>query len=194
MFIDANRYAHVLLDVFAHKSRLGMDSTWPFTGDLETMNLVFLKNGVKDKMLVLASHLWTNVHYSIYRTSLLPRVMSVGDGTDVVGKYRKSSMFFSETHEHVRAFHGRDWASEKSEKHLKEHNIPKLLSQMEGKYDASSEKKRIAVFDMIQAFFLFLQFECSISVEELHKVIPVKEIGYMTSRRKALESEIRKYR
>jgi hypothetical protein len=194
MFLDARKYADTLLDVFAHRLRIGMDNTWPFNGDLETMNLVFLKHGVKEKMLILASHLWTNVHYSIYRTSLLPRVMVLPDTTDVVGQYRKKSIFFSETHEHVRSFHGRDWASEKSERHLKDHNIPKLLTQMEGKYETSSAKKREVVFDSIQAFFLFLQFECFVSIEDLHNIIPVKEISYMKRRKSELDGEIRKYR
>jgi hypothetical protein len=195
LFINPSKYADVLLDVFDHRLRIGMDNSWPFTGDLETMNLVFLKHGLKDNMLVLASHLWTNVHYSIYRTSLLPRVVSVTAGTDVVGNgYRPKSLFFSETHEHVRSFHGRDWASEKGERHLKDDNIPKLLTQLEGKYDDTSRRKREAVFDSIQAFFLFLQFEGAISMDDLHAVIPVKEIEYMRKRKKELEAEIRRFR
>lgn len=195
MFIDARKYGDVFLDVFDHRLKIGMDNTWPFTGDLETMNLVLLKNGVKENMLVLASHLWTNVHYSIYRTSLLPRLMSLPEGTIITDSgYRPKCMFFSETHEHVRAFHGRDWASEKGERHLKDDNIPKLLTQMDGKYDQNSRKRRESVFDLVQSFFLYLQFDCCISLSELNNIIPVKEIEYMQKRRKALENEIKKFR
>lgn len=195
MFIDVKKYGDVFLDVFDHKKKLGMDNTWPFTGDLETMNIIFLKHKIKEKLLILASHLWTNVHYSIYRTSLLPRLVSAPQGTEVSDSaYKSKYLFLSETHEHIRSFHGRDWASEKGERHLKDDNIPKILSQIEGSYDQVSKKKRENVFDLVQSFFLFLQFDCFISLEDLNKIIKVKEIEYMRKRRDALSSEIRRYK
>jgi hypothetical protein len=45
--IDSNKYHDVLMDVFNHRLKMGMDNTWPFTGDLETMNIVFLKQKEK---------------------------------------------------------------------------------------------------------------------------------------------------
>lgn len=191
MFIDMAKYGDVFLDVFDHKNRLGMDNTFPFTGDLETMNLVMNKHRIKDKLLVLASHLWTNVHYSIYRTSLLCSHRAVGDHVSISDpSYRNRILFMSETHDHVRSFHGRDWASEKQENHLKEHNVPKLLGQMEGKYDESSKKRRHQVYDEVQAYFLFLQFHCFIKLNDLDGIIPIRDYDYLKKRDSDLASKI----
>ena len=43
-FIDMRKHAGLFLDVFAHRRKIGMDNTWPFNGDLETMNIVVVKN------------------------------------------------------------------------------------------------------------------------------------------------------
>jgi len=195
LFIDPSKYGHVLQDVFRHKSQLGMDNTWPFTGDLETMNLVFNKHRMKNNMLVLASHLWTNVHYSIYRTSLLVKHMTLGDHIKMADEvsFRNKFLFMSETQEHVRAFHGRDWTNEKNENRIKTHNIPKLLTQMEGNYDNSSARKRIAVFELVQAYFLYLQYNCYISLDDLKSIIPIRDINYLQKKREQLSSQISKF-
>jgi hypothetical protein len=194
MFVDMAKYGNVFLDVFAHKNRIGMDHTFPFTGDLETMNLVMNKHGIKDNLLVLASHLWTNVHYSIYRTSLLCNHRRVADHVKLSDdSYRNKILFMSETHDHIRAFHGRDWATPKQEKHLKEHNVPKLLGQMEGTYDNSSKLRRHRVYDDVQAYFLFLQFHCFITLDDLEGVIPIREMAYLKKRNDDLASKIRSF-
>jgi hypothetical protein len=194
MFIDVAKYGHVFLDVFAHRGKIGMDNTFPFTGDLDTMNIILNKHRVKNNLVVLASHLWTNVHHSIYRTSLMCRHTRIGKHIRLSDEgYKSSILFMSETHEHVRAFHGRDWASKKSADHQKGHNIPKLLRQMEGEYDQSSLRKRENVFNDVQAYFLFLQFNCSISIEDVHKIIPVREIDYLLEMRDKMSAKIRSF-
>ena len=99
----------------------------------------------------------------------------------------------SETHDHVRAFHGRDWASPKQEQHLKEHNVPKLLGQMEGKYDESSKRRRHQVYDDVQAYFLFLQFHCSITLHDLDGIVPIREFAYLKKRNGDLAGKIRSF-
>jgi len=194
MFIDMAKYGDVFLDVFAHKNKIGMDNTFPFTGDLETMNLLLNKHKTKDKLLVLASHLWTNVHYSIYRTSLLVKHHKVGGHVELSDdSYKNNILFMSETHEHVRAFHGRDWATPKQEDHLKEHNVPKLLGQMEGEYGESSKRRRHQVYDDVQSYFLFLQFHCFITLDDLNGIVPIKEFAYLKKRNDDLAGKIRSF-
>lgn len=194
MFIDMAKYGEVFLDVFAHRGKIGMDNTFPFTGDLDTMNIILNKHRIKNNLLVLASHLWTNVHHSIYRTSLLCKHVAIGNHIRLSDDgYNNKILFMSETHEHVRSFHGRDWASKKSADHQKGHNIPKLLKQMEGEYGEMSIKRREAVFNDVQAYFLFLQFYCSISIEDLHEVIPVREMDYLVEMRDQMIGKIRSF-
>lgn len=199
-FVDMNKYHDVFYDVFMQRKKLGMDNTWPFNGDLETMNVTFIKRGVKDRLLVLASHLWTGVHYSIYRVSTAVKRWNPPKGTEVVDKqYKRSCLFMSETCEHVRAFHGRDWASEKSERALKDRNIPKLIGQMEGKFEGSlmvqAQNKREGIFDMIQAFFLFLQFECFVSIDDVESICPTGggRYEYFKTKQEQLSSIIKSF-
>ncbi len=195
MFIDMAKYGDVFLDIFAHRRRIGMDNTYPFGGDLDTMNIILNKHKVKENLLVLASHLWTNVHHSIYRTSLLANHKQVGDHVELSDPgYNKKILFFSETHEHVRAFHGRDWASNKSAEHQKGHNLPKLLTQMEGQYEESSLNKRRRVFDDVQAYFLYLQFHCSISLKELEDIVPIRNMAYLKDKNEEMAAKIRRFK
>jgi hypothetical protein len=195
LFIDMRKYHYVFEDVFNHRRKLGMDNTWPFTGDLETMNLVMLKHGLKERMVVLASHLWTGVHYSIYRTSTIVNRKRIPSGVEPSdSRYKSKVLFMSDTCEHVRAFHGRDWTDENNEKRIKEHNIPKLLGQMEGTFEDNELRKasqrREKVFDTIQAFFLFLQFRCSVPLEEVSKYVHVKQYDYLKKKHEDLKMEI----
>jgi len=198
LFLDARKHSQVLLDVFEHRQKLGMDNTQTFTGDLETMNIVFNKHGVKERMIVLASHLWTGVHYSIYRVSTLVRHISLGDHIKLSDpSFRNKILFVSDTHEQVRAFHGRDWTCERNEKRLKGHNVPKLLRQMEGKFEGAdlerAKAKRCVLFDTIQAYFLFLQYSCYITLDDLEDVIPIRDEEYLKKRLEGLGGIIRKF-
>ena len=65
---------------------------------------------------------------------------------------------------------------------------------MEGQYDQRSVTKRQGVFDDVQSYFLFLQFECFISLEELKDMIPVKDYGYLIKKRNDLAGKIRRFR
>jgi len=197
-FIDMRKYASVFYDVFEHRRKLGMDSTWPFTGDLETMNLVMIKNGIKENLVVLPSHLWTGVHYSIYRVSTMVKRVGIPANIELTDtKFKSSIIFMSETYEHVRAFHGRDWTSANNEDRIKNHNIPKLLGQMEGSFEGKTlekaAKKRCATYDIIQAYMLFLEFNCSVSLDDLVSVVEVKQYDYLKKRQKALESRIESF-
>jgi len=200
-FIDVNKYSHVLMDVFNHKMKLGMDNTWPFTGDLETMNIIFLKHKVKNRMLILSSHMWTGVHYSIYRVSTAVKRWSPGSECEISDtSYNRRFLFMSETCEHVRSFHGRDWTCDKGEESVKQRYIQKLLSQTEGKFEGpeleGAVKKREAIFDMIQAYFLYLQFEGAINLDEVEAICPVGagRYQYLKKKQKELEIIIKTYR
>ena len=199
-FVDMRKYSGVFLDVFEHRCKLGMDNTWPFTGDLETMNIIFLKHGVKNNMLILASHLWTGVHYSIYRVSTAVKRWSPSPGTKISDdQYLPKSMFMSETCEHVRSFHGRDWTSDKSEENLKKNNIPKLISQTEGKFEGpdrvKAQQKREGIFDMIQSYFLYLQFHGAINLDDVEKICHCGggRYEYMKKRQEQLAGTIRTF-
>ena len=101
--------------------------------------------------------------------------MAPATGTKIVdGQYLPKFLFMSETCEHVRAFHGRDWTSEKSEEALKKRNIPKLIGQTEGKFEGSdlvkAQQKREGIFDLIQAYFLYLQFHGAVSLDDVEKI------------------------
>lgn len=194
LWIDARKHGEVLIDVWAHRRKLGMDTSWPFTGDLETMNLVFDKHGLKRRMVVLPSHQWTGVHYSIYRTTTVVRKSSVGDHVSLTDdSFRRKAIFLADNQDQIRAFHGRDWVSAENEAKIKTHNIPKLLSQMEGKYEAQALDKRIKTFDDIQAYFLWLQFDCWLSLEDVAKVAPVKNMDYLRKRRQELDRAVRSF-
>jgi len=194
-FIDMNKYGDVFIDVWRHRRKLGMDSTWPFTGDLETMNIVMNKHGIKDNLIVLPSHLWTGVHYSIYRVSTMAKRTGVPSGVKISdSKYNPKILFMSETFEHIRSFHGRDWTDERNVQRIKEHNIPKLLSQMEGDFRdktlTQAINKRCNLFDSIQAYFLFLQFRCGVSLDDVVKCVQVRQYDYLKTRAEELKSTI----
>jgi len=198
LWIDARKHGEVLIDVWAHRKKLGMDNTWPFNGDLETMNLVFDKHGLKRRMLVMPSHLWTGVHYSIYRTTTLVRRASVGDNVGLTDEsFRRKILFLADNQDQIRSFHGRDWVCDANEARLKTHNVPKLLSQMEGKFEGPSLDQAVArrarTFDDIQAYFLWLQFDCHLSIEEVEKVASVKDMAYLRRRRQELDQTIRSF-
>ena len=199
-FIDMKKYADLFVDVWAHKGKLGMDSSWPFTGDLETMNLVFNKHKVKDKLVVLGSHLWTGVHQSIYRVSTAARrIVAPADSILSDSRQRHNSLFVSETCDEICAFHGRDWTDEGATEKVKTHYIPKILSQMEGEFkDAEYTKafnKRCTIYDQIQAYFLFLQFRCSISLDEICNMFPLApaRLQYMRRRTEELKNLVNSY-
>lgn len=200
-FIDMKKYGDVFTDVWEHRQKLGMDSSWPFTGDLETMNLVFNKHGVKDRLVVLGSHLWTGVHQSIYRVSTAARRLAVpGDALLSDSKQRKQSLFVSETCDEICAFHGRDWTDEGAVQKVKTHYIPKILRQMEGEFRGSeyekAYRKRCMIFDQIQAYFLFLQFYCFVSLDEICNMFSISpaRLQYMRRRSKELQSLVHSYR
>ena len=106
----------------------------------------------------------------------------------------------SETCEHIRSFHGRDWTSERSEEAVKARNIPKLIQQSEGKFEGTdydvARKKRENIFDLIQAYFLFLQFEGAVNLDEVEAVCSSGQdrYGYMKKKQLALESTIKSFR
>lgn len=199
-FIDMKKYGDVFLDVFEHRRKLGMDNSWPFTGDLETMNLVMLKHNMKYKMLVLASHLWTGVHYTNYRLNTAVKRWTVPAGTDISdSSYKKQFLFMSETCEHIRAFHGREWTNEKSEKSLKEVYIPKMISQAEGIFEGDvyekARKKREGIFSLIQAYCLFLEFDCFINLDDVVKTCQIGErYDYIKGKYVSLEPIIRTFK
>jgi len=196
MFVDMRKYADVFMDIFDHRGKLGMDSTWPFNGDLETMNIVLNKHRVKNRMMILADHLWTGVHYSIYRVSTMVRLNSIPRGTELSDTtYKHEILFTSETCEHVRSFHGRDWTSQHNEERIKGHNIPKLLGQMEGEFagkmkDAAVNKRK-DVYDTIQAYCLFLEFDCYVSIEDLKEVVKISQYDYLKERHEKLQGKIK---
>jgi hypothetical protein len=201
-FIDMKKYDYLFMDIFNHRGKMGMDNTWPFTGDLETMNIVFLKNKIKHRLMVLPSQLWTGVHQSIYRSNTAmkrwrpPENFVTSDEKSFNIKY----LFMSETCEHVRAFHGRDWTSEKSERALKDRSMPKLLSQMEGDFEGETHRraleKRAEIFDTIQAYFLFLQFHGAVSLHDVHKVNKIQQgrYEYMKKRFAELKNKIETFK
>ena len=199
-FLDMRKYAPIFRDVFEHRGKLGMDNSWPFTGDLETMNLIYLKHGIKSRLLVLGSHMWTGVHQSIYRVSTAARKLNIPAGTKISSDgYRSGVLFISETCEHIHAFHGRDWTDEDATAKVKEHYIPKLLGQMEGDFSKDhymkAHSKRCAIYDQIQAYFLFLQFHCAVSLDDVHKVAPVRQVrfDYMKRRAQELKGQVLSY-
>jgi len=198
MFVDMRKYGDVFLDIFAHRNKLGMDNTWPFNGDLETMNVVLNKHRVKNRMMILADHLWTGVHYSIYRISTMVKLNQVPKGCIISDPtYKHEIMFMSETCEHVRSFHGRDWTSEHNESRLKGHNIPKLLDQMEGDFSGKAKEaavnKRKDVYDTIQAYCLFLEFDCFVSIEDLKGVVNISQYDYLKQRHEKLQGKIKQF-
>lgn len=198
MFVDMRKYGDVFLDIFAHRGKLGMDNTWPFTGDLETMNLVLNKHKVKNRMMILADHLWTGVHYSIYRISTMVKLHRVPAGMPLSDPtYSPHVLFMSETCEHVRSFHGRDWTSKHNEERVKGHNIPKLLGQMEGDFEggtkSSAVNRRKDVYDTIQAYCLFLEFDCFISLEELKEIVNVSQYDYLKERHEKLQEKVKQF-
>ncbi len=174
-FIDMNKYSYLFLDVFEHRLKLGMDNTWPFTGDLETMNLVMLKHKAKYRMLILPSHLWTGVHATYFRSNLAVKRWMPSSNSEISDPaYKRKFLFMSETCDHIRSFHGRDWTSDKGEESVKQRYIPKIISQSEGKFEGieyeRAFKKREQIFDLIQSYFLFLQFETFINLDEVYKI------------------------
>jgi len=198
MFIDMQKYGEVFLDIFEHRGKLGMDSSWPFGGDLETMNIVLNKHKVKNRMMIMADHLWTGVHYSIYRTSTMVRLHSLGHTHPLTDpNYKQEIMFMSETCEHVRSFHGRDWTSEHNEKRIKTHNIPKLLDQMEGEFEGKAKdaaiRKRHEAYDTIQAYCIFLEFDCYISIRDLVEVVKISQFKYLEERHEKLKGKIKRF-
>ena len=198
MFIDVRKYGDVFLDIFAHRNKLGMDNTWPFNGDLETMNIVLNKHQVKNRMMILADHLWTGVHYSIYRISTMVKLHSIPQSCELSDPtYRREIMFMSETCEHVRSFHGRDWTSSHNENRIKNQNIPKLLGQMEGDFGGGTKtaavNKRKDVYDTIQAYCLFLEFDCYVSIEELGEVVQIPQYEYLKEQHGKLEGKIKQF-
>ncbi len=199
-FIDMNKYSHVFIDIFNHRCKLGQDNSWPFTGDLDTMNLVFTKNEMKQKMIILPAHLWTGVHYSIYRSNICVKRWNMGKHVKTTDDaYKSKFLFMSENHEHIRSFHGRDWASDKSEDALKNRSIPKLLGQMEGKFEDEEYKralaKRASIFDLIQSVFLFFQFDSYINLDELVEVASIENNRYLylKKRREKLNNTVRSF-
>lgn len=199
-FIDMKKYDYVFMDVFENRRKLGMDSSWPFTGDLETMNLVMLKHKLKHKMLVLASHLWTGVHFTNYRLNVAVKRWTVPVDTEISDpSYKRQFLFMSETCEHIRAFHGRDWTTEKSENSVKEVYIPKMISQAEGKFEAEiydkARKKRESIFQLIQAYCLFLEFDCFISLDDVVKTCQIGDkYEYIKNKYPVLEPIIRTFK
>jgi len=200
-FIDINKYGHVFYDVFQHRRKLGMDKTWPFGGDLETMNLVMLKHHLKERVLILSSHLWTGVHHTYFRTNVGVKRWTPSVASQISDpQYKNEFMFMSETCEHVRAFHGRDWTTEKSESNFKQNAIPKIIQQSEGRFDGAelekAKKKRENVFDLIQSYFLFLQFDCYVKVDEVIKTCQFGQdkYDYMKKRRADLESIVKTFK
>ncbi len=196
-FVDAKKYGYVFDEVFESRGKFGMDNSWPFTGDLDTMNIVFTKNDLKKKMILLSAHLWTGVHYSIYRSNLCVKRWMPGKHVKLSdSSYKNKFLFMTETCEHVRSFHGRDWTSQKSEEALKTVSVPKLLGQMEGGFVGENfekaKKKRDAIFDMIQSCFLFFQFESYINLDDLNSVVPVGggRYEYLKEKQKLLEKTI----
>jgi hypothetical protein len=200
-FIDVNKYGYVFEEVYKHMGKLGMDNSWPFTGDLDTMNIVFTKNDLKKKMLLLSANLWTGVHFSIYRSNMCVKRWMPGKNIRLTDpSYKTKFLFMNEACEHVRSFHGRDWTNEKSEEALKNGSVPKLLGQMEGNFSGEffekAKKKREAIFDLIQSCFLYFQFESYISLDELNSVIPVGggRYEYMKEKQKKLDKTISTFR
>lgn len=200
-FIDMNKYSYVFYDVFEHRRKLGMDNTWPFGGDLETMNLVMIKHGLKEKMLILPSHLWTGVHHTYFRSNVGVKRWSPSSSSKITdSQYKKQFLFMSETCEHIRSFHGRDWTSEKSESHFKQNAIPKIIQQSEGKFEGveyeKAKKKRESIFDLIQAYFLFLQFDCYVNIDDLVKICSFgnDKYEYMKKRRLELDSIVKTFK
>jgi len=159
-----------------------------------------LKHNMKYKMLVLASHLWTGVHYTNYRLNTAVKRWTVPAGTDISdSSYKKQFLFMSETCEHIRAFHGREWTNEKSEKSLKEVYIPKMISQAEGIFEGDvyekARKKREGIFSLIQAYCLFLEFDCFINLDDVVKTCQIGErYDYIKGKYVSLEPIIRTFK
>jgi len=200
-FVDMNKYSHVFADVFDHRRKLGMDNTWPFNGDLETMNVVMLKHGVKNRMLILPSHLWTGVHATYFRSNLAVKRWMPSPNAEISDSaYKRKFLFMSETCDHIRSFHGRDWTSDKGEEAAKQRYIPKIISQSEGKFEGieyeKAFKRREQIFDLIQSYFLFLQFETFINLDEIHKISPnlSGRHEYLKKKQQVLEPLIRTFR
>ena len=151
-------------------------------------------------MLILASHLWTGVHFTNYRLNTCVRRWTVPTETEISDPtYKKQILFMSETCEHIRAFHGRDWTTDKSEKAVKEAYIPKMISQAEGKFEGDvyekAKKKRESIFQLIQAYCLFLEFDCFISLDDVVKTCQIEDrYDYIKGKYPSLESIIRTFK
>lgn len=200
-FIDMNKYDYVFIDVFNHRKKLGMDNTWPFNGDLETMNIIFIKHNMKRKMVILESHLWTGVHSTYFRANTGVKRWFPANGIEITDpQYKRNFLFMSEICEHIRAFHGRDWTGDKSEEAVRERYIPKIIQQSEGKFEGPdlerAKKKREGIFDLIQSYFLFLQFEGAISLDDVNKVCQLGQdrYDYLKKKQQLLENTIKTFR
>jgi len=200
-FIDMNKYDYVFNDIFEHVFKMGMDTTWPFSGDLETMNIVMIKNNVKDKIMIIPSHLWTGVHFSYFKPGTAMKRWRPSNDTVVIdNNYKKNFLFMSETCEHIRSFHGRDWTTDKSEEAFKERYIPKMILQSEGEFKGAvyeqAKKRRELIFDTIQAYFIYLSFESYISLEDvsIHCDSQKSRIDYLKKKKQLLSNIINTFK